>query len=157
MKIRVKHTISCEQADKLITKYYDGYTTAEEEKQVRYFLSQADLPAKYQAEQAIFGYFEKEKPKKFVFIIPNYLKWASSAAVITAIVIGFMFSNRAATANYAYVDGKKITDEKVIISLAQTTVNNLVSINTELEAGLDNIRENDMIESQLDAFSGIEF
>ncbi len=157
MKILKRNRISVQEAEKLIEKYYEGETLVEEEALLREFLSGKDVPEQFEAEKAIFGYFENQKPKQSAYYIPRYMRWIASAAVVVLFVSGFMLSRRLTADNYAYVDGKKITDEKVILSLALTTVNNLTSDNAEFEAGLDNIRGNDMIENQLDAFSDIKF
>lgn len=149
--------ISIAEAEQLLELYYEGLTSVEQENQLREFLAQKNLPQQFEMEKAIFGYFENEKPRKNVFRIPNYLRWTASVAAVVVILMGVIFSNRPETASYAYVDGKKITDEKVIISLARTTVNNLSVINTEVEAGMDNFRGNNLIENQLNAFSGIQF
>jgi hypothetical protein len=81
MKLKIKHKITCEQADQLIEKYYDGFTTVEEEKLLQDFLAQAGLPAKYKPEQAIFGYFDTKKQKP-AFSIRPYIRWAGAAAAV---------------------------------------------------------------------------
>lgn len=157
MKIVKRNIISLQEAEKLIEKYYEGETSVAEENLLREYLSGRDVPAKFDAEKAIFGYFANAKEKKTVKLRPKVLKWVSSVAAVAAIFIGFLIINNPFATSYAYVDGKKITDKTEILSLAQTTVGNLVSENDEVEKGLENIQSAQVIESQLDVFSEIEF
>lgn len=45
-----------EELDILLSKYYDGLSTGEEERALTVFFRQADIPDGYEAEKAIFGY-----------------------------------------------------------------------------------------------------
>lgn len=157
MKILKRHIISTQEAERLIEKYYEGETLVAEENLLRNFLSQKNIPVQFEAEKAIFGYFENEKTAKKQFIMPDYLKWTAAAAVVATIVITTIFSNRPAASNYAYIDGVKTTDRQVVLTLAKSTVNYISNGNSEVETSLDNIRQNNVIEGQLDVFSGIEF
>ena len=145
------------EAERLIEKYYEGETSVAEENLLREFLAPKDVPAQFEAEKAIFGYFEGKKQTIAVRFMPDYMKWVASAVAVVAICMGVLFSNQPSAVNYAYVDGKKITNKKQIRVLAQKTVSNLATINEELEIGLENIQSNQIIEGQLDVFSGIEF
>ena len=64
MKIRYKHALSLAEADGLIEKYYDGLTSVAEEKELRSFLSQPNLPEQYKVERDILGFFEEKKKKR---------------------------------------------------------------------------------------------
>jgi len=68
MRLKLKKTITAQEADALINKYYDGATTNTEEERLRRFLRQTGLPSKYRAEQAIFGYFEQQAAEEFVVV-----------------------------------------------------------------------------------------
>ncbi len=158
MKKIKQHIITVQEAEKLIEKYYEGETSVAEEKLIHQFLSQKNLPEQFEAEKAIFGYFESEKPKKKVYKLPAQLKWITSAAAVAGIaVFSLIFVNQSNASNYAYIDGVKTTNKRIIKNLAQSTVKNLVAENTELETTLENIRGNNVIEAQLDVFSEIEF
>ncbi len=158
MKKIKQHIITIQEAEKLIEKYYEGATSVAEEKQIHQFLSQKNVPEQFEVEKAIFGYFESEKPKKKVYRLPAQLKWIASAAVVVGIVVSsLIFNNHTNASNYAYIDGVKTTNKQIIKNLAQSTVRNLAAENTELEATLENIRGNNVIEAQLDVFSEIEF
>lgn len=156
MKILKRNIISLQEAEKLIEKYYEGETSVSEENLLCEYFSGKNVPAKFEAEKAIFGYFANEKEKKFVKLRPYALKWVSSIAAVAAIFLSILFNLPSAT-SYAYVDGKKITNKKKIIVLAQTTVGNLVSEMDDVEKGLENIQFGQEIESQLDVFAGVDF
>jgi hypothetical protein len=153
MKLKIKHKMTFDEADVLIEKYYDGFTTVEDERQLREFLSQAQLPAKYAPEQAIFGYLAP-KVQKPVFSIRPYMRWASVAAVFAATIFSVQLFITDNQANFAYVDGVKITDMQHIKSEALASLNSLNS--NEVETGLNQINSNDIIKQQLDAFAAFE-
>lgn len=158
MKLLKRNIITIQEVEKLIEKYYEGETSVAEEQQIREFLAGKNVPAQFEAEKAIFGYFESEKQKKPVRFTPNFLKWSAVASVVAvAVFIAVLFTNQPVSTGYAYVDGRKITNKEVIRSLALTTVSQLATANNELEVGLENIQPNEVIERQLDAFAGIEF
>lgn len=157
MRIIKRNTISVQEAEKLIEKYYEGETSVAEENLLRNFLSQKNVPEQFEAEKAIFGYFESEKQKKTIAFTPNFWKWSASAVAVGAVLLGVFLSTQPSQGNYAYVDGKKITNQQVVLTLAQSTVNSISSANNELESNFENIQSNQVIEGQLDAFAGIEF
>lgn len=153
MKIRMKYKMTFEQADQLIERYYDGLTSVEEEKKLLKFLSQSNLPARYEPEQAIFGYF-KPQQKNPHFSIRSYMRWAGVAAVLlTGVFCIQLFVVTNAHPNYAYVDGKKTTDMNEIKLQALATLNNIPSGDKEVEDGINSLNNENFIEQQLDIFS----
>ena len=154
MKLKRRNIITVQEAEKLMEKYYEGSTTVAEENQLRTFLSQSNVPERYEAEKAIFGYYESKKARKH-FRLQPYLKWAAAAAIVAGIIIPVSIFQASGKTNYAYINGVKITNTQEIISLAHTTIN-YVSDNNEVEDGLDNLKNDETIKNQLDAFSEIE-
>jgi len=155
MKIMMKYKMSFSDADRLIESYYEGMTTVEEEKRLQLFLSQPGLPERYLPEQAIFGYFNSKKLKPHFSMVP-YIRWASVAAVLIFVAIGiqkYTFENQS---NYAYIDGVKITNVQEIKSKALASLNDISSHNNEVETGLKSMKDNSLIEQQLDVFSELE-
>ena len=155
MRLYRRNIITLQEAEKLIEKYYEGETTVDEENQLRTFLAQSNVPERFEAEKAIFGYFERKKSKK-QFTLQPYLRWMEVAAVVAGVIISVSIFQRAGNTNYAYVDGKKITDMQTIKSLAHSTIINVASDNNEVKQGLDNLKNNEIIKTQLDVFPGIE-
>ena len=49
------------ELEKLIDKYYDGTTRISEENKMRELLQREDLPEKFGAEAAMFGYYKRER------------------------------------------------------------------------------------------------
>ncbi|HLP05024.1 MAG TPA: hypothetical protein VK152_06320 [Paludibacter sp.] len=150
MKLKTKHKITFEQADALIEKYYDGFTTVGEEKLLQDFLTQAGLPAKYKPEQAIFGYFETKKQKP-AFNIRPYIRWAGAAAILV-LAIGIQTFNWKNIDSYAYIDGVKTTNKNEIQTQALASLSNVSADNNEVEQSLENLNDNEVMQ-QLDVFS----
>ncbi|MBP1675939.1 MAG: hypothetical protein H6Q20_498 [Bacteroidetes bacterium] len=154
MKLKPKYTITTDEADKLIENYYEGLTTAEEEKRLHAFLSQPGLPQRYAAEQAIFGYFNAGKSKTKAFRLRPYLSWAGSAAAILVIAVGIQFFGNINT-SYAYVDGVKITNINQVKAQAIASLNHVSADNDEVKQSLEAVTGNEIIKEQLDVFSGL--
>ena len=154
MKLIRRDIITVDEAEKLMEKYYEGSTTVAEENQLRTFLAQSKVPPQFEAEKAIFGYYESKKDRKN-FRLQPYLRWAAAAVITAGVIIPVSIFQASGKTNYAYINGVKTTNTQEIISLAQTTIN-YVSDNNEVEDGLDNLKNDETIKTQLDAFSEIE-
>ena len=154
MKLIRRNIITVDEAEKLMEKYYEGSTTVAEENQLRTFLAQSNVPPQFEAEKTIFGYYESKKDRKN-FRLQPYLRWAAAAVIAAGVIIPVSIFQASGKTNYAYINGVKTTNTQEIISLAQTTIN-FVSDNNEVEDGLDNLKNDETIKNQLDAFSEIE-
>lgn len=155
MMIRFKNKADFEAIDRLIEKYYEGMTTVDEEKRLHAFLSRTDLPEKYAPEQAMFGYFNSRKPKKYVRL-PQYIRWATGAAAVVAMVVSVQIFSNETPANYAYVNGQKITDINRIKTEAIASLHGVSSGEQYVEEGISSLNNSQMIEEQLDVFSAFE-
>ena len=149
--MKIKNKITYEQADKLIDKYYDGFTNAEEEKQLQSFLSQKHLPTKYQPEQAIFGYFEKKRQKPR-YSINKMISWSVAAAAVLILALSIQNLSFTETSNFAYIGGVKITNKNEIKTLALASLTEMSDDKNTVESCLDNLNNCD-IQSQLEIFS----
>ena len=154
MKLIKRDIITVDEAEKLMEKYYEGSTTVAEENQLRTFLAQSNVPPQFEAEKTIFGYYESKKDRKN-FRLQPYLRWAAAAVITAGVIIPVSIFQASGKTNYAYINGVKTTNTQEIISLAHTTIN-YVSDNNEVEDGLDNLKNDETIKNQLDAFSEIE-
>ena len=154
MKLIKRDIITVDEAEKLMEKYYEGSTTVAEENLLRTFLAQSNVPLQFEAEKAIFGYYESKKARKHLRLQP-YLRWAAAAVIAAGVIIPVSIFQASGKTSYAYINGVRITNTQEIISLAQTTIN-YVSDNNEVEDGLDNLKNDETIKNQLDAFSEIE-
>jgi hypothetical protein len=148
----MKYRLSFSKADRLIEKYYDGLTTGAEEKQLKEFLMQPGLPEQYQAEQAIFGYFDHKKEKKQISM-RSYLRWAAVATVIVAVVYGTQLFVYKSQSNYAYIDGRKVSGMREVKLQAMASLGNISTSNDEVRESLKSINDDELVEQQLDVFS----
>jgi len=155
MIFNIKHKLNFVEADRLIERYYEGLTTADEEKQLRYFLSQPNLPERFEPEQAILGYFNHKKQKIHHSLFPG-VRWASAAAVAIFIVFGSQLFFAGSQSNYAYVNGQKITNLREIKSQALASLTDISSSKDEVAEGLKNINNKELIQQQLAVFSQTE-
>jgi len=155
MIINMKYKLSFPEADRLIEKYYDGLTTGAEERQLKKFLLQADLPEQYRPEQAIFGYFAHQQVKP-AFRIPTYLRWAGVAAVIALILLGPQLYVSGNHSDYAYIDGKKVSNMQEVKSHALASLGDISRSRDEVKESFKSINDNELIEQQLDIFSAVE-
>ena len=152
MKIRYKHALSLAEADGMIEKYYDGLTSVAEEKELRSFLSQPNLPEQYKVERDILGFFEEKKKKRkpTVQLIP-FKRWSSVAAVLIVGVFCIKFYMTAYPTNFVYVDGEKITDVSQVKQNALASLNDLSS--DEVADGLNSLNDSELIDQQHSVFS----
>jgi len=155
MRLKFRYKLTYEQADKLIEKYYDGCTTVEEEKRLHGFLSQVNLPAKYESEQTIFAYFNERKNIKS-FQIHGYLRWTAVVAILFIGAFSFQVFTSNNKQNYAYINGEKISDIKVIKTHALASLSDLTNSKNEMEESFKNLNNNNIIEQQLEVFSEIK-
>lgn len=155
MRLNIKHKLNFSEADRLIDRYYEGLTTVEEEKQLHDFLVQPNLPERYEAEQAIWGYFNHKKQKPHFSLFPT-IRWVSAAAIVALVIIGSQLFVIGKQSNYAYIDGKKTTDVREIKSQALASLSDISSSKDEVAEGLKSINNNELIQQQLDVFSGLE-
>jgi len=152
MRIKMNYRLNYLEADKLIEKYYDGLTTFAEERQLQRFLEQADLPEKYQVERDIFGFYEHKKVRKQVTLRP-YLRWVAVAAVVLMVVAGPQLFIPAHSSDYAYIDGRKISDIREVRSQALVSLEDISATKDEVQESFKNINDTRLMEQQLEVFS----
>ena len=142
MRLKLKKTITAQEADALINKYYDGTTTNTEEERLRRFLRQEGLPSKYRAEQAIFGYFEQQAAGKGRAV--HLVTVCRAAAMVAVVTLAGAALYKFASPDYkavAYVDGRQITDKKTVKTLAENTLDNVLAADNTIEEQLGRFAE----------------
>jgi hypothetical protein len=158
MQLFSKHkTISSTEADALLERYYEGFTSAEEERQLHLFLSQPNLPGRYDADRAMMGYFAGEKqavkPKHNSVVIPM-IRWTSVAAAL----VGGIFLVRSLMVEkpqcYAYVDGVKVTDVAAVKAEAMQSLDEITSGPDEVAQTAKQFQAEQIVKDQLSVFSG---
>ena len=167
----MKNYLTIEEADRLFEKYYDGETTSTEQELLQDFLQQEDLPARFEAERALFDYYAKERlrlapsqevlfesetpkipPRNLWFRLNPILKWSFAAAVLLFGV--FLLDNRiqAQNSDVAYIDGIRCTDNKKVTALAIASIEQIDLGSDEVEGTVDKMNDTNLVESQLQQF-----
>lgn len=152
----MRKMITIKDADLLIEKYYEGLTTLAEEKQLHDFLLQKNLPARFDTEKAVFGFFAGQKAKSKGKKI-QMLRWASVAAVFITMFFstGYLFSQN--DKDYVCIDGKRYTDLSIVKSIALESINDLAGTNDEVKTSAGLLQDNqDLIQQQLSLFDNLQ-
>lgn len=148
----------------LIEKYFDGFTSAEEEVFLRRFFTSGNVPDELAMYKPLFTYFDNEIKKteagtKSIFrISKNTALWISSIAACIVLMIGaFHFSiiqkKCPAGSNYVMIDGRCYTDEETIHTAMQRT---LREVSDDDDFFLENSSGNmNIIETQLKEFESL--
>jgi len=155
MKLYIPKKISISEADRLIEKYYDGLTTVAEEQKLHKFLMKPNLPDKYRAEQAVFGYLKADK-KKNKIMFPAYLQRVAVVALILTSAFTIQTLVVGQNTAYAIVNGKKITNKADIENIAMNSLREITSTNNEVEEGLNAINNTKIVEQQLEVFNSMD-
>jgi len=117
----MRKIITIQEAEVLLDKYYEGFTSGEEEKTLHTFLSQKNLPEQFEADKTVLGYFASHKKKSKIQIIP-LLRWTSIAASVIIGILVFNLQIIGKPYSYAYIDGKKVTNMEQIKEQALTSI-----------------------------------
>ena len=139
--------ITIQEAEALLEKYYEGFTSVEEEKRLYNFLSQKRLPEQFEADRAILGYFASQKKRSKIQPL-TLLRWTSIAAsvAIGLLIVYFLLPRK--YDSYAYVDGKKVTN------IEQVKEQALASIQSWSNSDNDtNLNTEELINQQLQLFA----
>jgi len=140
------------EAEALLEKYYEGTTSTAEEKRLCFFLSQEKIPERFKADRALLTFFAEKKQKPKTSIIP-FLKWASIAAIFLGIVFFSKQVTNEKQTNFAYINGHKYTDSKMIKEQALASLAILSTSCDEIEASANNLHDDDLVKAQLQLFS----
>lgn len=124
-----------EQAEKLIKKFMDGSTTTDEESALYSYFASGDADddlAEWKDYFLAFGLLRdtvderaEESPTKVVVMERRYQEWhriAAAAAVIIVLVVAAMGIYRSQNYCEAYVYGRKVTNEKVVMKEMNATL-----------------------------------
>ncbi len=134
--------------DNLLNKYFEGETTLEEERKLRAYFNQENLPEHLKELAPIFNYLEDEqvalealkeitdvspesvKPlkRKLTFTRSFFISVVAAASIITVFIL-FSPANSSSSANenYAWINGKRITDKDMIKMFAEKSLENVSS------------------------------
>lgn len=123
----------------LIDKYFDGESSAEEEKVLRRYFTQEDLPEELKAYASLFRFLddeatalailneirseEKRPVRRRLLSLRNLRTIAAVAATLLIAVLLLSRPDRkpALTGSYVWVDGKQITDPAIVRKYAEAS------------------------------------
>jgi hypothetical protein len=113
---------------KLLEKYFEGQTSADEEKFLRRYFAKNSDNGEFAAERAMFRYFGSEAAaKKTARIVP--IPWWIAAAASVLLILGLhFFTNTQKTVgeqSLAWIDGKQYSDVRIIATETVVGLNNL--------------------------------
>lgn len=135
----MKPLITIDIADALLEKYYEGTTTAHEEALLQQFLTQENLPHRFEADAAIFGYIKMEQrdlvekestAKTFMpFPVEKHIFLSFKTIVAAAVCLAFVFiplrMYQLQNKHVAYVNGVRSTDKEAVRELAWNSIESL--------------------------------
>lgn len=139
-------------------RYFEGLTSAEEEKTLRHFFTSGDVPEKLAMYTPLFSYFDAEIKKATttqardfspadlgaseVDMNPSRRRiifglWISGAAACAAILVGLFFFNPSSgkcsgNGNYVIIDGRCYTDDATVRAAALRTLREISDDDSEL-------------------------
>lgn len=127
--------------DNILDRYFEGETTLDEERTLREYFRQQDIPEEYKVYAPMFRFFTEEKEsgteevatKKKKRKLPIYI-WSSVAACILLVITIVSIYNYQAndtSRSLVYIDGEKISDVQIINSQALISIKNISDIDDE--------------------------
>lgn len=159
LKRKIKELrVTEEDIDRLLERYYEGLTSVKEETLLQAWFSQPDVPTRFDADKAMFGYFarQKNRPAKKANVL-RFAAWSSVAAAVLAFLL--MTSNGINRENndYVFIQGKKYTNLTLAKKEAQTILSLLSEQQDEVSKSSSLLNEGDkVIQEQLDLLGGFE-
>ncbi len=130
--------------DKILERYFEGETSLEEEKLLREYFSQADIPEQYKEYIPIFRYFtsergepdgknrvqqsavrETEQAQKRKLPLYTWIGIAASIVLLISLKIGYDHRQDSVTRSLVYINGQKSTDIQVINREALISIENI--------------------------------
>lgn len=131
--------------NELLNKYFDGETSCEEERELRRFFAEEEVPEELQVYRPLFACLDQEaqkfrleqseiEKKKKTAPVQSYslkrrrwLYFLGGAAASIALFIGSMqlFPVPNASENYVIINGKRYTDEALIKEKAMEALQNV--------------------------------
>jgi hypothetical protein len=156
----MKKKLTPYEADELFEKYYEGETSVDEEKRLHAFLQQKKLPARFDSEKALFGYFDRAKSKKAkTAFLPKrqlVLRWSLAAAALIGAVLVFEHRLSADRNHLAFIDGIACTDSQRVKALALASIEELSLGSDEVSGTMESLTDVNLVESQLQLFPEIK-
>ncbi|MEL5894484.1 hypothetical protein AAE250_13430 [Bacteroides sp. GD17] len=124
--------------DELLNKYFEGETSCEEERELRRFFTEKEVPEHLQVYRPLFAYIDREAKagqEEEQASVPTLKKPALlhralytlsgiAAGLLLLLAIARIFPLSATPENYVIIDGKRYTDEKLVEAKAMEALQN---------------------------------
>jgi len=91
------------------------------------------------------GYFGKEKSKSRPVVIP-FIRWISIAAAVFLILICLKSPVSQKQSNYAYINGERITDIRIVKAKALSSLQEIRSSPDEVQKSIDNLNDDNLVQ-----------
>jgi len=171
--------------EKLLEKYFEGLTSAEEEATLRLYFTSGDVPENLVMYKPLFVYFDDEintfnlnegitsktseinseirlepenKPARQTS--KKLVLWLSGAAACAAILIGAIFTNTQSKkcpmeGNYVIIDGRCYTDAKTIRSATLNLFRDITEDDSDFTEDDTSVVSKRIIDNQLKEFGSL--
>lgn len=125
--------------DELLSKYFEGETSREEEREIRRFFAQEEVPGHLEVYRPLFAYLAQEikagkeanrnilSPEKKKDTRPHrlfYVLGGIAAGLLLLVGIAKIFPVSDSPENYVIIDGKRYTDERLVQAKALEALQN---------------------------------
>ena len=132
--------------EKLLEKYFEGLTSLFEEKELREYFQQEQIPESLEKYKPIFAFFsneieEKGRETEKVVWFPDFrrkwIQWASVGIAATILLFvgikfGLSFTEKPVLQSYVYVDGIKYTELSIIQSKTLYVLDSLTGMDDDI-------------------------
>lgn len=155
---RKKNAVTEKEIDRLLELYYEGLTTASDESLLRAWLSQPDIPSRFDADKALFGYFAGQK--KTMVNKGTVLRMTTWFSVAAAILFLLLLTEKPFIDNgdnYVYIQGKKYTSLVLVKEKAHSTLSMLSDSQDEVSKSAALLNGENILQEQLKLLDGYDF
>ncbi len=151
--------------EELLNKYFEGETSAQEERMLRSFFSKADVPEELAVYKPLFAYFDQEIARKetepeLATVIPKKKKkrryyWFSVAAACLFVMLlagkYFFPANNGlpCSGNYVIINGQCYSDPDKVRSMALVSLQEVATTPDEYKHTMDVFSDKELIDNQL--------
>ena len=153
--------------DDLLAKYFEGETSAEEERTLRRFFSEGDVPEELAVYKPLFGYFDQEiersETKKVIPLrnVKHRFYWLSAiaACLLTAFMVGKYYfaaqDSYPCSGNYVIINGQCYSDPEKVRSMALVALQEVSTTPDEYLPAISDLSDEKVFENQLKELGNI--
>lgn len=151
--------------EELLNKYFEGETSAQEERMLRSFFSKADVPEGLAVYKPLFAYFDQEIARKetepeLASVIPmpkekkRYYWFSVAAACLFVMLLAgkyFFPANNGlpCSGNYVIINGQCYSDPDKVRSMALVSLQEVATTPDEYKHTMDVFSDKELIDNQL--------